>query len=413
MKVHHIPSRRQQRKTRVAAYCRVSTTKEEQEESIDFQKRYYRSLIQSRSQWEYVAVYHDEKSATSARKRVGFQHLIADAIAGRIDVILCKSISRFSRNIVDCQTYAQQLRGNGVDVIFEKEGIRLSDPGSEMMFALLGSVAQSESQATSEHVRVACEHRFAQGIYRMGNNRILGYDMGADGKLVPNKDAWMVELAFKLFVAGAGYRSIAAQINAAGGHRLYSDAAFSGSAIQNMLVNETYVGDKLLQKYPHKNYLTKRPDPGLPYQQYYLRDEHTAIIDRTTWIAAQQILRQRRAEVERGIYKNNGTHHYLYGKLFCGECGAPLTRRTLPAGKNCGSGYYKAWNCRERQKGKAGNGCKCRIVKEKELLCELATYLDEEKIGVLPDIQALMQSVARVAIYNDHIRIESAQAASQ
>ena len=141
MKFTHIPRARDQHKKRVAAYCRVSTLLEEQEDSLETQMSYYGNLIEANEDWEFAGIYSDEKSGTKAENRPGFQKLIRDALSGKVDYILVKSISRFSRNIVDCQRYARMLHGNGVDVHFEKENLDTGDPSCSMMFSFLSAIA--------------------------------------------------------------------------------------------------------------------------------------------------------------------------------------------------------------------------------------------------------------------------------
>ena len=178
MKVHVIKSERHQReKKRVAAYCRVSTMESSQEESYETQKEYY----------EDFGIYADQGiSGTSAEKRPQFMACIEDAIGGKIDLILVKSISRFSRNIVDCQSYVAKLKSYGVEVYFEKESLSTMDPSSGMIFSLMGLIAQSESESISQNIRWAVQEHYKRGEYTIGNNKILGYSRGEDGRPVPS-----------------------------------------------------------------------------------------------------------------------------------------------------------------------------------------------------------------------------------
>lgn len=200
-------------KKRVAAYCRVSTLREDQVESFETQRRYYTDLIESHPEWEMVKIYADRHSATKAENRPGFQEMAADAQARKMDIILCKSISRFSRNVVDCQRYTKWFQTLGVTVIFEEQDIRTDDPTSDFVLSMMAAVAQDESHSISANVQLAYENRFARGEYNLGNNRILGYDC-VDGVLVPNKDAWIVREAFKRFIEGESYRQIAKNLEA-------------------------------------------------------------------------------------------------------------------------------------------------------------------------------------------------------
>lgn len=403
MRIQRIPARHERHQKRVAAYCRVSTTSEKQDGSFETQVAHYTRHIRSNPDWTLVRVYADHGiSGTGARKRPGFLHMIQDALRGEIDLILVKSISRFSRNLVDCQQYVARLKEKGVEVRFEREGISSFDPTSDFIFSLLSAVAQDESRSISENVKWGYRKRFERGEFCLGDHRILGYDTDPKTKkLVPNGDAWIVKLAFARFIEGVPFRKIADELNAKGAKRLYGATPLGASAIQYMLSNETYAGDKLLQKRPPVDFLTKKPDPRAEYKSYYLRDDHEAIIDRETWERAHAILRQRRLDAERGIRKQGISHHPFYGKVFCGECGAPYTRRTFTTRSKDGARHYPAWNCRERQKGKAGNGCKGRTVKEAELERSIARGMDWETF----DAARFETEVERVEVWRDSIRV--------
>lgn len=409
MRITQIKRTRDQRKKRVAAYCRVSTRLGEQEESYETQIRTYTDYITANPEWEFAAVYSDEKSATKAENRPGFQQMIQDAVDGKIDLILVKSISRFSRNTVDCQNYANYLRGNGVEVFFEKEQISTDDPSSSMIFSLMGAIAQDESRSIGENVRWSYRERYRRGEYNLGNNRILGYDT-INGALVPNRDAWEIQYIFQLFLEGKTYKQISEAVKTAGGRRLRSKKPMTSSVIRTILKNETYAGDKLLQKRPHTNFLTKRPDPSIPWESTYLYQEHTPIIDRRTWDAAQEIFRLRQKEKEKGVNKTRRTH-FLYGKLFCGECQAPYTRRTRRAyAKIRKEGEtYKAWICRERRKSKNGNGCQNSIFREEELLRQISEQLGWEWSGADRfESEKFCALVERVEVEGDKVRVKRA-----
>lgn len=280
------------KKKRVAAYCRVSTLREEQQESFEAQKRYYAELIKQHVDWEQAQIYTDRSSAISIKKRKGFQRMLADAQAKEIDIILCKSVSRFARNIVDCQKYSQWLISLGVTVIFEEQNIRTDDPTSSFILSMMSAIAQDESHSISKNVRASYKARFERGEYNLGNNRILGYDC-KDGKLVPNRDAWIVEEIFKRFLNGQTCREIANGLAKMKIRTLHGKEQFSPETIRYMLSNETYVGDKLLQKQPPRDYLTKKPDFNQDFHSYYLKDDHDAIVTWETWTKVQAILKQK------------------------------------------------------------------------------------------------------------------------
>ena len=382
-------------KKKVAAYCRVSTQKDEQEESYEVQQDYYTDYIRKNPAWELVKIYSDKHSATGAINRPGFQEMMADAKDQKIDLLLVKSISRFARNVVDCQVYLQRLKSYGCTVYFEKENIRTDDPTSSFVLSLMSAVAQDESHSISMNVKMGYRSRYKRGEYNLGNNRMLGYDC-IRGKLVPNKDADIVRTVFSRFLEGQTYREIADGIQDIGATTMRGKSRLSPETIRYMLGNETYVGDKLLQKQPPRDYLTKKPDPNIPYQPVYLSDDHEAIIDRETWNKVQGILQQREEAAKAGIYKRSKEHHILYGKVFCGECGAPFIRRTYCSGDR----HYKAWNCKERQKGSKGNGCKNVILREDVLIQAILEKLGE---SVLDEVQ--MGTIQKVLVFTDRVEI--------
>lgn len=279
----------------VAAYCRVSTQRDEQEESFETQKAIYAKFINDNPNWQLVKIYADRHSATSIKNRPGFISMMSDAESGKLDLILVKSISRFARNVVDCQQYIQRLSTFGCHVYFEKENLHTNDPTSSFILSLLSAVAQDESHSTSLNVRLSYESRFKRGQYNLGNNRILGYDCDSKGKLIPNGDAWIIEEIYSQFLQGKMYREIA-DILAMKGAKTHRDKEkFSIATIRYILSNETYVGDKLLHKNPPNDYMTKRPDHACKYEPVYLRQDHKAIISRIMWEEVQQVLKHRKS----------------------------------------------------------------------------------------------------------------------
>lgn len=370
MRVYRIPRTADLRKRRAAVYCRVSTSREVQEESLDVQAAALRRMIADREDWTFAGIYADDgRSGTGVDGRPEFQRLLRDAAAGKLDLVLVKSISRFSRNIIDCQRCARALRDMGVELYFEREGLSTVSSSGELLFALLGVIAQDESRAISENVKWTYRENFARGHYRLGNNRMLGYDMDAQGRLTSNGDAWIVRRIFECFIAGMGCRQIADDLNAVGARRLRSERPWSASAIQSILSNEVYAGDRRLQKRVPVDLLTGQPDPAESYCSRLLTDVHEAIVDRDSWNRAREILDRRREEAAQGVFHRGGKQHYLYGKLFCGLCGAPCIRRTWQ------SGARSAWVCRNRRKRAHAVPCANAILSEETLLERISTAL--------------------------------------
>ena len=404
MIIRRIAPQKELRKLRVAAYARVSTGTEEQAGSYETQVDYYTRLIQQNAKWEYVDVYADRaKTATSAEHRPEFQRMIADAKERRFDLLLVKAISRFARNVVDAQNYVHELKQYDVEVRFENEAISSFDPSAEMMFNILAATAQQESKNKSEYVRWTYRKLAEQGIRHIGNNRVLGYDE-VKGKLTPNGDAWIIARAFELFTDGVQLGVIAKTLTAEGACSLHRKGEITSKTVYSILRNELYVGDRTLQKQAPHNYLTKRPDPTIAFKSHNITNDHEAIIPRGVWNRAQTMIAQADAEKTMGIHRTCAEPHFLYGHVFCVDCGAPFTRRTL---RNRDGSHYKAWNCRERQKGRNGNGCKNIVVKEDELLQRIA-----EELGVEQFDESLFQSEAiRVLVSVDGIQFQRKQPA--
>lgn len=401
MKITRIKANREKRKLIVVAYCRVSTKRDEQQESIETQREYYENLICNTEGWEFGGIYSDESSGLSAEDRAGFQQMIADGEAGKFNLVLCKSVSRFSRNVVECQRYADRLLQKNIPVSFEKEHLKTSDPTSRFVFSMMSAVAQDESRSISENVRWSNRQRVMRGEYNLGNNRILGYDC-VDGKLVPNEDAWIIRMIFQLFMEGKSYRQVAKMVTEAGGYGLRNKDSISMGTVYRILRNETYVGDKFLQKEAPTNYLTKKPDPNAEYMSKYLTDDHPPIVDRNTWEKVQA-----RIEAEKGNRFDGCSpmqnSHFLYAKVFCANCGAPYVRRTFRENtrKGAESRNYRVWCCRERNKGKKGNGCKNSLIREEMLLEMICIQLgwDWDGAGQFP-VERFLREVERVEIGN-------------
>ncbi len=399
MEVHYRKSVREKRNNRVAAYCRVSTSRADQEESFEIQKKYYGEYIQSNPDWEYAGIYSDKGiTGTNAKKRPGFQQMVKDALDGKVDLILVKSISRFSRNIIDCLQYAEMLHSHGVEIRFEKEGISTNDPSAFLMFGIMATIAQSESESISNNVKWRYQKAFEQGKYSLGNHHILGYSTKHDGTIYINDDAWIVRKIYRMFLDGFSYPAIADSVNKAGGHSVTGKPMIEGS-VRGILKNETFVGDKLLQKRPPVNFLTHKPDPSADYNSFYVTDGHPGIIDRDTWNRVQKKFSDRKKEQENGIHFMPGRSSFLYGKIYCGNCGALYKRRNYGSGAN----MHKVWVCMERRKGKRGNGCKNRTVDETELLKAINDGLGLEWKGADAfDWKEFEHQIDRVFVYDDH-----------
>ena len=202
------------RKRRVAAYARVSTDHDEQFTSYEAQIDYYTKYIEARSDWDFVKVYTDEGiTGTSTKHREGFKQMVADALDGKIDLIVTKSVSRFARNTFDSLTTIRELKEHSVECYFEKENIWTFDGKGELLITIMSSLAQEESRSISENCTWGQRKRFADGKVTVPFKRFLGYDRGPNGELVVNEEqAKLVKRIYRMFMEGTTPYGIATKL---------------------------------------------------------------------------------------------------------------------------------------------------------------------------------------------------------
>ena len=287
---------------RVCAYCRVSTDDANQTSSYELQKNHYEDMIKEHAGWNLVGIYADEGiSGTSLLHRDEFNRMISDCQAGRIDLIVTKSVSRFARNIVDCIAKVRELANMKpqVGVFFETEHIYTLDNTSEMMLAVLSVAAQEESHTKSEIMNISIEQRFSRGIFL--TPKLLGYDKDEDGNLVINEtEADTVRLCYYLFLSGFPTSEIAEVLMDLGRKTKLGNTKWTGSAVVNILRNERHCGDVLSRKTFTPNYLDhKSKKNNHDRNQYRQADHHEAIVSREIYNAAQKLL-------EAGKYSRKG-----------------------------------------------------------------------------------------------------------
>ena len=235
---------------RVAAYARVSTDHEEQETSLAAQTDYYQKKIMHHPDWELVEIYVDEGiSGCNTKKREGFRSMVQDALDGKIELIIAKSLSRFSRNTVDSLTTIRKLKENGVEVWFEKENIWTFQARGEILLTILSSLSQEEARSISENVTWGLRKKFADGKFSVGYSRFLGYDKGEDGNLVINEEqAKTVRLIFGLFIEGLTPCAIAKELTKRGILTVTGKSKWNAATINGVLANEKYTGCARIQK---------------------------------------------------------------------------------------------------------------------------------------------------------------------
>ena len=282
-------------KVRVAAYCRVSTAEEAQVGSFEMQVQHFQSVIENNPNYELVKIYTDEGiSGTSVDKRKGFREMIEDAVAGKIDLILTKSISRFGRNIVDILTTLRMLSDLNppVAVNFESEGINTSDGRNKLVISILSALAELESQQKSIAIKEGIRYRMQEGLYKFSVKNTIGYYRDYSGRLkVEPAEAEIVRYIFDSFLEGASPQQIATSLTKQGIRSPMGMEHWLSNTIRNILRNEKYCGDVLYQKTYSKDYLSHKTVKNrdvLP--QWYWENNHPAIIKREQWNKAQELL---------------------------------------------------------------------------------------------------------------------------
>jgi len=308
------------RKRRTAGYARVSTDHEEQLTSYEAQVDYYTNYIKGREDWEFISVYTDEGiSATTTAKRDGFNRMVADALAGKIDLIVTKSVSRFARNTVDSLSTIRKLKEHGVEVYFEKENIWTFDGKGELLITIMSSLAQEESRSISENCTWGQRKRFSDGKVCVPYSRFLGYDKGENDTLKINEnEAVIVRLIYKMFLEGGTPHLIAKHLTAEGIPTPGGKEVWSQTTVKAILTNEKYKGDALLQKSYTTDYLTKKKkvnEGEIP--QYYVENSHPAIIEPVVFEMVGQEMARRKS----GKNRHSGVGMFA-SRIKCGECGS-------------------------------------------------------------------------------------------
>ena len=315
---------------RAAAYCRVSSGSEEQLKSFNAQVSYYKKYICDNPDYEFAGIYADEGiSGTDLRKRDGFNQMIKDAKAGKIDVIITKSISRFGRNTVDTLNAVRELKELNIDIYFDKENIHTINSEGELLITLLSATAQQTSQSQSENLKWGIRKQYERGnIKSVGSGKFLGYTKDEEGNLIiDEKEALIVKRIYKEFLEGNGTYQIANRLTEEKVPMTFGGKGWCPSHIKRVLTNEKHKGDFRFQKTYIVSYLTqKRAKNNGELPQYYSEDSHPAIIDKKTWELVQlEFKRQKdycQAHHIKGRYHNDQDQFPFSGRVTCGVCGS-------------------------------------------------------------------------------------------
>ena len=356
---------------RVAAYCRVSTDSEEQLTSYQNQMRVYTEMIAANKEWEFAGLYADEGiSGTRADKRPEFQRMIRDCQNGKIDYIITKSVSRFARNTVECLEYVRSLKAQGIGIFFEEQNIDTLKNESELYLVIYAGFAQSESESISKHITWTYRKKFEEGKVSFQYKNFLGYRKGADSQpeIVP-EEAAIVERIYEMFLAGQPVKVIAQTLQAEKIEILGKNLSFSKNMIMNILRNEKYCGDCILQKTVTVDCIskTRKVNQG-EAPMYIVENNHPAIISREVFNRAQEELIRRqalRAKSDKTSITATGKYskYALTEVLQCAECGSRYRRVTWTA-----HGRKKiVWRCISRL-DYGTKHCKDSITVEEEAL---------------------------------------------
>lgn len=362
---------------------------EEQFASYEAQVDYYTKYINSRPDWEFVNVYTDEGiSGTNTKKRSGFNNMIKDALDGKIDLIVTKSVSRFARNTVDSLVNIRKLKAHNVECYFEKENIYTFDSKGELLITIMSSLAQEESRSISENVTWGQRKRFADGKVSIPYKSFLGFRKGENGQIeIDEKEAGVVRRIYHEFMGGSSYRQIAISLIGDGIPTPCGKTKWEATTIISILRNEKYKGDALLQKRFTIDFLshkTKANEGEVP--QYCVQDSHPAIIPKEEWEMVQAEIYRRKHLGHEYSYRNP-----FFSKLVCGDCGkaygVKVWHSNLP-------GRKKVLQCNDKFKNK----CKTPVVsledvKRRFLFAYNNFFVDSEQ--TIKDIE-----LAKVTITN-------------
>jgi len=365
--------------------ARVSTDLEEQQSSYHAQVDYYTRYINEHAGWQLVGIYTDEGiTGTSTKHREGFKQMITDALDGKIDLIITKSVSRFARNTVDTLTHVRLLKDRGVEVYFEKENIWTLDSKGELLITIMSSLAQEESRSISENVTWGHRKRFVDGKVMVPYKSLLGYKKGADGNLAIDEErAPVVREIYGLFLAGKSIREIKDTLETEGHLTPRGKTTWHVTTTRSILSNEKYKGDALLQKTYTADFLTKtikRNDGEVA--QYYVTGNHAPIIGPEVWDQVQYELAPRHGE-------GSGSKLHLFSsRLKCADCGGWYGRKTWSSTTN----KHTVWHCNNKHAG--DQVCATPTLRDHQIKTAFLTALSQ--LGPALEAPSLREDLAAV-----------------
>lgn len=373
----------EKKKLRVAAYCRVSTDNDDQRESLETQKAHYEAWIRLHSEWECAGIFYDFGiTGTKTNVRDGLQALMYECRIGRIDYVLTKSVSRFSRNTTDCLELVRELLSYNVPIYFEKEKLDTGSMETELVLAILSSLAQEESASISKNVKWGNQKRIKNGRYRAGTAP-YGYTFDSDGNYaIISEEADIVRFIFESVVSGMGVHKIGKELDSRG-VQTRRGGKWSTTTIMGILNNEKYVGDVRYNKtYTDDNFRRHRNKGDVDSPE--VKDHHEAIISRDLYATAHEVLEQRLRE--RGIRHDDEKYQRRFAfssKIICGECGTTFKRQVISSGIS--------WCCKKHIADK--DSCSMKFIHEEAFQSAFTTMLNKliftRKILLRPYCNAL------------------------
>ena len=412
------------RPKRVAAYARVSTNSEEQLTSYEAQVKHYTEYIKSRAltdNWQFVDVYTDRGiTGTSTVRREGFNRMMQDALAGKIDLIITKSVSRFARNTVDTLTAIRRLKEHGVEVYFEEQNIYTLDGKGELLLTIMSSIAQEESRNISENVTWGIRKRFADGKVSMPYKRFMGYRRGEKGiPEIVEAEAKIVRGIFRRFLEGATSTMIAKELNGAGipcparKSQLGEEetgtekdkrkiARWSPSTVESILTNEKYKGDAILQKTYCTDYIQKTfvENDGSEIPKYYAQNSHPAIVRSEVFDLAQMELEWRKSL--NGSYSGKSC---FATRVVCGDCGAFYGSKVW----HSTDAYRRViWRCNGKYTGE--KTCTTPYVTQEELEKAFVSVMQRvlrEKDAIIAACREMIKELDTTGLNAEVVRLEN------
>ena len=307
---------------------------------------HYTQFIQKNPEWELAGIFADDGiSGCNTKKRSEFNRMIEDCMAGKIDMIITKSISRFARNTLDCLKYIRELKEKNIPVFFEKENINTMDSKGEVLLTIMASLAQQESQSLSQNIKLGLQYRYQNGEVQVNHNRFLGYTKDEEGHLIIElTEAEVVKRIYREYLEGGSLLQIGRGLEADGILTAAGKAKWRPTTLQKILRNEKYIGDALLQKTYTVDFLNKKrvQNNGI-VPQYYVENSHAPIIPRDLYMQVQEEM-VRRANLHSGAKRKKRVYSSKYALssiVYCPKCG-DIYRRI--AWNNRGK-HSTVWRC--------------------------------------------------------------------